>query len=50
MLSKNNIELIVDEATSINKEAKTLSTVTHNTISYDKLASATDFSPLSQVM
>jgi len=41
VLSNNNIELIVDEVTSINKEAKTLSTVKHGTVSYDKLALAT---------
>ncbi len=41
VLSNNNIELIVDKVTSINKEAKTLSTVKHNTVSYDKLALAT---------
>ncbi|MCK4618181.1 NAD(P)/FAD-dependent oxidoreductase, partial [Candidatus Aerophobetes bacterium] len=29
VLSNNNIELIVDKVTSINKEAKTLSTVKH---------------------
>jgi len=46
VLSKNNIELIVDEVTSINKEAKTISTITHNTISYDKLVLATGSSPL----
>lgn len=46
VFSKNNIELIVDEVTSINKEAKTVSTITHNTIGYDKLALATGSSPL----
>jgi len=45
-LSKNNIELIVDEVTSINKEAKTISTITHNTIGYDKLVLATGSLPL----
>jgi len=45
-LSKNNIELIVDGVTSVNKEAKTISTITHNTISYDKLVLATGSSPL----
>ena len=41
VLSNNNIELIVDKVTSINKEAKTLSTVKHGAVSYDKLALAT---------
>lgn len=41
VLSNNNIELIVDKVTSINKEAKTLSTVKHGTVSYDKLVLAT---------
>jgi len=46
VFSKNNIELIVDETTSINKEAKTVSTITHNTISYDKLVLVIGSSPL----
>jgi len=46
VFSKNNIELIVDEVTSINKEAKTVSTITHNTIGYDKLVLATGSLPL----
>ena len=46
VFSKNNIELIVDEVTSISKEAKTVSTITHNTIGYDKLVLATGSSPL----
>lgn len=46
VFSKNNIELIVDETTSINKEAKTVPTITHNTISYDKLVLVIGSSPL----
>ena len=45
ILSNNNIELIVDKVTSVNREAKSLSTVEHNTISYDKLVLATGSLP-----
>ncbi|MCK4419253.1 FAD-dependent oxidoreductase [Candidatus Aerophobetes bacterium] len=45
ILSDNNIELIVDKVTSISKEAKTLSTVENDTISYDKLVLATGSLP-----
>lgn len=45
VFSKNNIELILDKVTSISKEAKTLSTVKHGTISYDKLVLATGSLP-----
>ena len=45
ILSNNNIELIVDEVTSINRETKSLSTVENSTISYDKLVLATGSLP-----
>lgn len=46
VLSGNNIELVVDEVTGMNREAKTLSTANHNSIGYDKLVLATGSLPL----
>ncbi len=46
VLSKNNIELIVDEVTSINKGARTVSTANGETISYKKMILAIGSLPL----
>jgi NADPH-dependent 2,4-dienoyl-CoA reductase/sulfur reductase-like enzyme len=46
VLSNNNVELIVDRVTSIDKEAETISTTKHDTLSYDKLVLATGSLPL----
>ena len=46
VLSNNDIDLIVDEVTSINKAAKTLTTINHETLSYDKMVIATGSLPL----
>ena len=45
-LSKNGIDLIVDEVTSIDKEAKTVATAGGETIGYEKLFLATGSQPL----
>ena len=41
VLSKNNVDLIVDVATSVDKVSKTLTTANGDTISYEKLVLAT---------
>ena len=46
LLSKNNIDLIVDEATSIDRQAKTLATATGKSIGYQKLVLATGATPI----
>jgi len=46
VLSNNNIELIVDKVTSLDKEAKTVSTIKNGIFSYDKLVLATGSWPL----
>ena len=45
-LAKNNIELIVDQVTGIDREAKTVSTANGQTIGYQKLLLATGSLPL----
>ena len=46
LLSGNNIDLIVDEATSINREAKTVTTKSGRSIGYEKLVLATGSAPI----
>ena len=46
VLSKNDIDLIVDEVTSIDREAKTIATAGGETIGYEKLFLATGSVPL----
>ncbi len=46
VLDKNNIELIVDEVTSINKGAKTIATASGQTIAYERMVMATGSYPL----
>lgn len=46
ILSNNNIELIVDKVTSLDREAKMLSTIKNGVFSYDKLVLATGSWPL----
>ena len=46
LLSGNNIDLIVDEATSINREAKTVTTKSGRSIGYEKLVLATGSEPI----
>ncbi len=46
LLSGNNIDLIVDEATSIDREAKTVSTASGKSIGYEKLVLATGSAPI----
>ena len=46
VLSKNNIDLIVDEVTSINKDAKDVTTSSGKTVKYEKLVLATGSLPL----
>ena len=45
-LSQNNIDLIVDEVTSIDREAKTIATAGGETIGYEKLFLSTGSMPL----
>jgi NADH oxidase (H2O2-forming) len=46
MLSKNNIELIIDEVTSIDRSGKSVSTSGGRTIGYERLILATGSSPI----
>ena len=46
LLSGNNIDLIVDEVTSIEREAKTVTTATGKSIGYEKLVLATGAAPI----
>ncbi len=46
LLSGNNIDLIVDEATSIDREAKTVTTAKGNSAGYEKLVLATGAAPI----
>ena len=46
VLTNNNIDLVVDEVTSINKAAKTLTTINHEVLSYDRMVMATGSLPL----
>jgi NADH oxidase (H2O2-forming) len=46
VLSNNDIDLVVDEVTSINKAAKTIGMAKSETLSYDKLVMATGSLPL----
>ena len=46
VLSNNNIALVVDEVTSVNKFAKTLTMAKGKTLSYDKMVLATGSLPL----
>ena len=46
VLSNNDIDLVVDEVTSINKAAKTLTTAKAEALSYDKMVMATGSLPL----
>lgn len=46
LLSGNNIDLIVDEATSIDREAKTVTTASAKSIGYEKLVLATGSAPI----
>jgi NADPH-dependent 2,4-dienoyl-CoA reductase/sulfur reductase-like enzyme len=46
LLSGNNIDLIVDEAVSIDREAKTVATAKGDSIGYEKLVLATGSSPI----
>ena len=46
ILSKNNIELVIDEVVSVNKSARTIETASGITFSYKKLVLATGSSPL----
>lgn len=46
LLSGNNIDLIVDEATSIDREAKTVSTASGKSIGYENLVLATGSAPI----
>ena len=45
VLSKNNIELVVDEVVSVNKSARTIETASGSTFSYKKLVLSTGSSP-----
>jgi len=45
VLSKNNVELFVDEVVSVNKEARTIETASGKAFSYKKLIMATGSSP-----
>ncbi len=47
ILSKNGIELVVDEVQSINRDEKTIATSNGDTIGFDKLILATGASPIS---
>jgi NADH oxidase (H2O2-forming) len=46
VLSKNDVELVVDEVTSINKSAKTVNTAKGKDFSYDRMVMATGSLPL----
>jgi len=46
VLSKNNVDLVVDEVVSVNKSARTIETASGSTFSYKKLVLATGSSPL----
>ena len=46
LLSGNNIDFIVDEATSIDRQAKTVTTASGKSIGYEKLVLATGASPI----
>ncbi len=46
VLSNNDIDLVVDEVASINKAAKTLTTINQKVLSYDKMVMATGSLPL----
>lgn len=46
MLSKNKIELVIDEVTSINKGTKTVATISGKTIGYERMILATGSLPL----
>ena len=46
ILSKNGIELVVDEVQSIDRDRKTVATTTGETIGFDKLVLATGSSPI----
>ena len=45
-LSNNNVDLVVDEVTSINRAARTLTTAQGATLSYDKMVMATGSLPI----
>lgn len=46
VLPKNDVELIIDEVTSINKDAKAITTASGETIGYEKMILATGSSPM----
>jgi len=46
LLSGNNIDFIIDEATSIDRQAKTVTTASGKSIGYEKLVLATGASPI----